>query len=106
MSFGFFLLFLFSGLIAVAFISFGIFLLRDGDLWFLPVLILGFVSAAGLVSLVDYANNNYSHVDQHFTAVCDQTTYNVYEKGGNYYLTETNKKIILPNCVLIENSND
>lgn len=106
MSFGFFLLFLFSAVVSVALISFGLFLLKDRDLWFLLVLILGFVSTAGTVSLVNYANNNYIRADPRFTAVCNQTNYNVYEKDDNYYLTETNARIILPNCVLIENQND
>lgn len=42
----------------------------------------------------------------YYTAICNETIYNVYEANGNYYLTETNARIILPNCVLIENQND
>ena len=42
----------------------------------------------------------------YYSAVCNETIYNVYEANDNYYLAETDAKIILPNCVLIENQND
>lgn len=42
----------------------------------------------------------------YYIADCNGIAYSVYEENNNYYLTETDAKIILPNCVLIENQSD
>ena len=56
--------------------------------------------------LVVFLTANLAEEIVYYKATCNEAIYSVYEANDNYYLTETNARIILPNCVLIENQND
>ena len=94
------IVFLFIMFVVFAFLSIYYFATQKTAECFVSFCLAILYAVAILASLSAAPKQSY------YTAVCDQTIYNVYEKDDNYYLTETDAKIILPNCVLIENSND